>query len=115
MKDRRSELRFMCADLVKLCIRSEGESRQELVANLEDISPSGACVQLDAAVREGTAVEIVCGRCRFRGKVRHCRYVATGYDVGVQFARPKSWDQKRYRPKHLLEIPEAVRRAADRP
>jgi hypothetical protein len=71
---------------------------------LEDISPSGACVHLDAAIRLGADIEIVCATCRFKGKVRNCRYAGGAYDVGVAFDQPRAWDASRYQPAHLLPI-----------
>ena len=93
----------MCAELVKVRIEEAGGVREE-VANLEDISPSGACVQLEAAAREGADLEIVCSRCRLKGKVRYCRFVEIGYDVGVAFDRPRAWDPRQFMPKHLLPV-----------
>jgi hypothetical protein len=77
-----SEPHLMCADLMKLIIKGGGNTHEETVANLEDISPSGACVQLETAIRMGTDVEIVCDSGRLKGKVRYCRFVELGYDVG---------------------------------
>ena len=74
MVHKRSEPRYMCAELVNIKIRHEDQTVEESIANLEDISPSGACVHLDTAVRLGTDIEIVCSACRFKGKVRNCRY-----------------------------------------
>lgn len=103
-EERRKELRSMCADLVRVRIEDGGGAHEE-VANLEDISPSGACIQLEAAAREGADVEVFCGQCRLKGKVRYCRFVEVGYDVGVAFDRPRAWDPREYAPKHLLELP----------
>jgi len=104
-RERRNEPRSMCADLVKVRIGEAGGVREE-VANLEDISPSGACVQLEAAAREGADIEIVCSKCRLKGKVRYCRFVEIGYDVGVAFDKPGAWDGRQYIPKHLLQLTE---------
>ena len=104
MLQRRSEPRFLCADLVKIRVRGRGKSPGAAVANLEDISPSGACLQLEEAIREGTDIEIRCSRCRLRGKVKYCHFVETGYNVGVQFDKPKSWNLRRFAPRHFLEI-----------
>ena len=98
-QERRSERRSMCADLVKVRI----DNREE-VANLEDISPSGACVHFETAVREGADVEILCAGCRLKGKVRYCRFVEIGYDAGVAFDRPGAWDRREYTPAHILEL-----------
>jgi|ERR1035441_2472437 hypothetical protein len=104
MAQKRSEPRYMCADLVNILIHHEDRTVQEAMANLEDISRSGACVQLEAAVRVGADIEIVCAACRFKGKVRNCRYAETGFDVGVAFDTPGAWDVSRYEPAHLLPV-----------
>jgi PilZ domain len=104
MMEKRSEPRFMCAELVNIRISHEDQTVEEAIANLEDISPSGACVHLDAAVRLGADIEIVCSTCRFKGKVRNCRYAEGAYDVGIAFDTKRAWDASRYVPAHLLPI-----------
>ena len=99
MRERRSEDRYMCSDLVKVLIAGA-----ERTANLEDISPSGACLQTEMEAPVGAEIEILCRDCRFKGLVRYCRFVDTGFDVGVQFAR-RAWDPSVYQPEHLLEVP----------
>ena len=101
---KRREPRYMCADLVNIRIHREDQTVEEAIANLEDISPSGACVHLEAAVRLGADIEIVCSTCRFRGKVRTCRYAEGAYAVGVAFDTPRAWDASEYVPPHLLPI-----------
>ena len=59
MTQKRSEPRYMCAELVNIRIRHEDQTVEEAIANLEDISPSGACIQLEEAVRVGADIEIV--------------------------------------------------------
>lgn len=103
MQERRSEPRWMCADLVKTRI-IDGARAREVIANLEDISPSGACLQLDEGAAVGAAVEILCASCRLKGTVRYCRFGTAGYDVGVAFDTKRAWNQKRFSPKHLLDI-----------
>ena len=104
MTEKRSEPRYMCSELVNIRIRHEDQTVLESIANLEDISRSGACVQLDEAVRLGADIEIVCSTCRFKGKVRNCRYAGGWYDVGVAFDSPGAWDASRYEPAHLLLV-----------
>jgi hypothetical protein len=104
MAERRSEPRYMCSELVDILIRREDQTVQQAIANLEDISRSGACVQLDEAVRLGADIEIVCSTCRFKGKVRNCRFAGNLYDVGVAFDDPGAWDASRYEPAHLLLV-----------
>jgi hypothetical protein len=105
MNDRRSEPRYMCADLVKMVVHSAGRPPSEVAANLEDISPSGACLQLDEAVRQGAEIELVCCQSRMKGKVRHCRFTEIGYDVGVEFLDREIWSSDQFEPQHLLRIP----------
>jgi hypothetical protein len=104
MDERRSEPRFMCSDLVKVRIQDAAGTR-EVTANLEDISPSGACVQLEDAALAGADIEVICDKCRLKGKVSYCRFAALGYDVGIAFHKQSSWNRRRFAPKHLLEIP----------
>ena len=104
MLEKRSEQRFMCSDLVNVRLESEA-GPQEVIANLEDISPSGACVHLEAATQKGADIEIVCANCRLKGKVAYCRFVEIGYDVGIAFDQPRTWKRRQFRPKHLLNIP----------
>jgi hypothetical protein len=104
MTEKRGEPRYMCSELVNILIRHDDQTVREAVANLEDISRSGACVQLDEAVRLGADIEIVCSTCRFKGKVRNCRFAGSLYDVGVAFDEPGAWDASRYEPAHLLLV-----------
>ena len=106
MSERRSEPRYMCSELVKIVTPGGVHSPPaEAVANLEDISPSGACVQLEEAIRVGTDIEIVCSACSLKGKVRYCRFVEMGYDVGVEFEPQAAWDRQQFQPDHLLDVP----------
>jgi hypothetical protein len=96
-------------------IRVEDDlGEREMIGNLEDISASGACIQLEVATREGASIEMLCANCRLRGKVRYCRASPLGYDIGVAFDERKSWNLKRFEPKHLLCI-ETGRREAPAP
>ena len=104
MAQKRSEPRYMCAELVNILIHHDDQTVEEAIANLEDISPSGACVHLDAAIQLGSDIEIVCAACRFKGKVRNCRYAEGAYDIGVAFDHPRAWDVSRYQPAHLLPV-----------
>jgi hypothetical protein len=110
MKERRAEPRLLCSDLIK--VRIEGAEPAELTANLEDISPSGACVQFEQPVPAGTRLCLWLGRYKFRGQVRHCTHNEIGYFVGVQFDAGKLWSRQIYKPKHLLDPRSLVARGA---
>jgi hypothetical protein len=56
--DRRIELRMLCADLVDIQWKDPNGRTRRGVANLEDISLSGACLQVDRPVPLGSALHI---------------------------------------------------------
>lgn len=101
MKERRAEARLWCSDLIT--VRQEGAKPSEWTANLEDISPSGACVQLERAVPVGAILILKFGRRKFRGAVKYCRHDEIGYFAGIQFEPGRKWSREIYEPKHLLD------------
>jgi hypothetical protein len=108
MSERRSEPRLWCSDLIK--VRLEGAEPAELVANLEDISPSGACVQFEQPVAPGARLCLMLGRHKFRGQVTRCVHNDIGYFVGIQFAAGRKWTRQAYEPKHLLDPAQLIAR-----
>ena len=74
------------------------------MALLEDISPSGACLQTEIPVPLRTGIRIDCNKGRFEGSVSYCFFRDAGYTLGVTFAAKTRWSQRQYRPKHLLNI-----------
>lgn len=102
MKERRAEPRLLCSDLIKVCIEGGGEP-VELIANLEDISPSGACIQFERPVLAGTRLSLKLGRYKFRGRVRNMKHSEIGYFAGVQFDAGRKWSPKMYTPQHLFD------------
>jgi hypothetical protein len=103
MPDRRFEARMLCADLMDVQWTDKTGRVQKALANLEDISLSGACLQLDTPVSRETVVLIAHPKIELSGRVRYCVFRETGYFVGVQFAPGCGWSQSRFRPKHLLD------------
>jgi hypothetical protein len=103
MKERRAEPRLWCSDLIKVRLDCAGGEPAELTANLEDISPSGACVQLEQPVPVGARLCLMLGRHRFRGRAMHCTHHEIGYFVGVRFDAGRKWSRKIYEPRHLLD------------
>jgi hypothetical protein len=112
MDIKRSEPRFMCSEPVNILV-NDGGILAEGIANLEDISPSGACVHQDEAVRVGADIEILCSTCSFKGTVKNCRYTVAGFDVGMEFTTPKTWNLHRFEPKHLLLVATRVPEEAE--
>ena len=54
----RSEARMLCADLVDIRWKDKSGRGRKATAVLEDISASGACVQIDGPIPQNTVVRI---------------------------------------------------------
>ncbi|MGA2039901.1 MAG: PilZ domain-containing protein [Bryobacteraceae bacterium] len=104
MEDHRREARMMCADMVEVRWEDEGKQPRTALALLEDISPSGACLQLENEIPLGTEVHWDFPRQSFAGKVRYCDYREIGFFVGVEFSDFCRWSEKSFKPLHLLDL-----------
>ena len=117
MPNRRTEQRLLCADMV-FVQWTDGNGRQRDVTGLlEDISASGACLQMEAALDIGTSVELRHAKANFSGIVCYCVYREIGYFIGVHFSADSHWSQENFEPQHLLDLRElvdAVARRAER-
>lgn len=111
MPERRSEQRLLCAHLVGLRPSGPGGARRGVTAVLEDISSSGACVQVEEAAAVGAAMTLVIGRHTFPATVRYCIFRETGYFIGLQFSSGIRWSRERVIPEHLLDPREVKGRA----
>ena len=103
MQERRNEVRMLCADMVEVCW-NEGGRRKTATVLLEDISPSGACLQMEAPLPLGTPIRWQSSKQQFTGSVRYCVFREIGYFVGVEFEPDSQWSKKTYRPQHLLDL-----------
>ena len=102
MKERRIEHRLLCADLVRV----EWNIRS-LEGVLEDISPQGACVEVEEPIPQGEAVtisEIEGQSPPYSGWVTYCVHRDSGYFVGIQFSRCNRWSPGIFEPQHLTNI-----------
>jgi PilZ domain len=106
MNDRRAEPRLMCSELIK--VRLAGVRRAPLIANLEDVSASGACLQLEEPLPVGAALILLLRRRRFSATVKYCVHTEIGYLAGVQFDPGQKWSREDLTPRHLLD-PAALR------
>ena len=86
MNERRFEGRFLCADLVRVDWLEGEDDCRTTEGVLEDISPLGACVQVEEHIPPGTGISIaaIVGpmRARFFGHVSYCVYRDYGYLAG---------------------------------
>jgi len=101
----------MCADMVEVHWEDEKEQPQHALALLEDISPSGVCLQLENAIPLGTEVQWDCPKQSFSGCVRYCVYREIGFFVGVEFSDACRWSKDAFKPLHLLDLERLVARA----
>jgi hypothetical protein len=101
---RRKYLRRLCADLLKARWNdSDGLPHEEYVT-LEDISASGACIQLEESLEPGTIVYLEHPHATYQGVVRHCIARNNLFFAGMEFAEGTRWSPGRFRPTHLLEF-----------
>jgi len=111
MQERRCEVRMLCADMVKVSWKDALGKRRRSVGLLEDISSSGACLQLETPVPKGAEIRWACPKQEFSGLVRYCVYREIGYFVGVEFKEDSHWSQRTYEPQHLLDLEQLLSKA----
>ncbi len=102
---------MLCADLVDIRWKDKSGRTKRAVANLEDISLSGACLQLDLPIPLETNLRIGHPKGELQGRIRYCVYRDIGYFLGVQFEPNSKWSQRTFKPMHLLD----PRRLGSRP
>jgi hypothetical protein len=94
---------MMCADLVDIRWKDNTGRSRRAVANLEDISLSGACLQTELQIPLTTIVKISYPKGEFLGVVRYCQFKDIGYYVGIQFEDGCKWSKTSFKPLHLLD------------
>jgi hypothetical protein len=112
--ERRTAARMLCSELVDVhWVDRMGSSRKAL-ANLEDISLSGVCLQMEGPVPLNTVLRICHPKGEFQGSVRYCLFREIGYFLGVQFEPGCDWSPDAYQPQHMLDLRALVLRSAKR-
>lgn len=109
MDERRTDERFLCADLVQVVWSAGpgpdgGEEFRTAEALLEDISTQGVCVQVEETIPTGAHVVISAEGVLLCGDVSYCRYRDYGYFVGVRLTDKTRWSSGRYAPQHLTDL-----------
>jgi len=115
MMNRRFEPRLLCADLVDVQWKDQTGRIRRGVANLEDISLSGACLQVERPVPLGTAFRITYPKGLLSGKVKYCVFRDVGYFLGIEFEPGQKWSRTDFRPQHLLDPRRLTHRSANKP
>lgn len=104
ISERRLESRFLCADLVKVDWMAGEDDIRTAQAVLEDISPLGACVQMEESIPLGAAISISGNDAAFFGFVSYCVYRDYGYFIGVRLSEETRWSQSVFNPQHLTNL-----------
>jgi hypothetical protein len=112
--ERRDKDRLLCAELVQLIWQDEAGRERRRIANLEDISLTGICLQVEQPMAAGTPIAIRYGDGELLGTIRYCRHQDTGYFLGVELAEGSRWSSQHYKPEHLLDPKELVEKAISR-
>lgn len=81
------------------------------MAILEDISASGACIQVEGPIPANTIVRIHHPKGQLQGQVKYCVYREIGYFVGLQFVAESRWSRKQFEPQHMLDMPRFLARS----
>ena len=114
MFDRRIEPRMLCADMVDVQWKDKTGRVRKSLANLEDISLSGACLQVENAIPLLTEIRMFYEKGDLVGTVRYCVYRDIGYFLGIEFDPSNRWSQLRFKPKHMLDPRRLVIRTVNR-
>ncbi len=114
MLDRRVEPRMLCADMVGLEWKDKGGRTRRALAHLEDISLSGASLQVESPVPLQSKLRITYPKGELRGVVRYCVFREIGYFLGIEFEEGSRWSLRHYKPQHMLDPRQLVMRALNR-
>jgi hypothetical protein len=105
---------MLCADLVDVQWSDKTGKVRRAIANLEDISISGACVQVDRPIPLQTTLRISYPKGELQGRVCYCVYREIGYFLGIEFEPGFRWSLRQFRPQHLLDPRRLVAKAVSR-
>ena len=105
---------MLCADLVDVQWRDQVGRTRRGVANLEDISLSGACLQVDRPIPLNTPFRISYPNGELMGVVKYCVFREIGYFLGVEFEPGNRWSQRQFRPQHLLDPRRLMNQSEDK-
>lgn len=103
IQERRTDNRLLCAELVEAIWTDHKGVQRRKIANLEDISLSGVCLQVEGAVLPGTQMAINYGDGKLVGTVRYCMFRDGGHFLGIQLEDGCKWSTKHFRPRHLVD------------
>lgn len=100
----RQEDRELCADLVRVQWNPEPGSPRSEWAILEDISASGACLEIEEPIPPNSIVSLQFATDQCQARVKYCKPDKTKYLLGVQFEEGYRWSRRKFKPEHLIQF-----------
>jgi hypothetical protein len=107
----RLERRLLCADVVHVSWPASDGVRT-IEALLEDISPLGACVQIEEQLPLNIEITLTAEGKNLSGLISYCVYRDYGYFVGIRFLRTH-WSSGVFLPRHLTDLQTLIDRCSD--
>ena len=104
MKKQRHEPRDLCADLIQIRWKDSSGQAVRQWSTLEDISSSGACLQVEQPIPTETVISIEFPDNECSARVKYCVFEHTGYFLGIKFENGYRWSRTKYKPEHLLQF-----------
>jgi hypothetical protein len=114
MLERRNQERMLTGERVQVQWKDQLGQTLEVVANLEDISLSGACIQLDRPIPLRTALRLTYQKTELTGTVRHCVLREIGYVLGIEFDPGSQWSARNPRVQQEVHPRTRVSRTSNR-
>ncbi|MGD0578270.1 MAG: PilZ domain-containing protein [Bryobacteraceae bacterium] len=112
--EKRRHDRLLCAGLVEVRWSDKDGFPCETVANLDNLSPGGACLRVDCPIPPGTRIAVGHLIGQVEAEIRHCSSSELGWVVGVQFLTGKTPGIKACDPSHCVD-PKTVIQSAQLP
>lgn len=111
--ERRTEVRLWCSDIVHVWWKDAEKWNKLGVAVLEDISPSGMCIQVESTLPQGAMIRIKHAEWKVEGEIRYCLQREEGHFVGVRLSEKFRWSVQDFRPLHLIDPSEVTKETED--
>ena len=92
MSERRSIQRNLCSDLVELFWSDRLGWPHRAKAVLEDISPAGACLQVETLIPVKAELALRLGELGLPATVKYCTLIDGSYFIGVEFSPGRGWN-----------------------
>jgi hypothetical protein len=100
----RREDRELCADLIQVQWKNSNGLEHSEWAILEDISSSGACLEIEESIPTDTIVTLQFAADKFDARVKYCNPENSKYLLGVQFEQGYRWSRRKFKPQHLIQF-----------